>query len=389
MPLAQRFHLHAIFFFGGFRDALGFLFLRFRLRKRFRCRRQIFLRFDEFRRRFLDVRRQIRQILPIIGERLRKTRRLFANMRNFRFLYAIIPAQPLLFPLPVRNFFRQPPIRIIETRTPKLNLRARRFQDGQFRLRRRFGIRRLRELCLPPLDAFPDRGEPLQNVRRFERLLFECERVERLCFLRRFLHRCQLLGEDRHQIFHAIHIVRRPFQFGQAVLFLHPITADARHFFKNLPPLFRPRRQDAIHAILPDNGKRGAPQPRIRKKLLDVSQTARSLIDEKFAVPVSEHAPRHGHLRRIRRQLMRRIVQHHRHLGAVFRLARHRAGENNILRPLPAQIAHILLAQHPTHRVGNIALPAAVRPDNHRDAFGKYNLRPIGERFESRQHQFQ
>ncbi len=389
LPLANRFHLRPIRRLRLFGDALGLRFFRFRRRERFRRLRESPLRFGQLLRRFLDVRRQIRQILPVIGQRLRHPRRFFANVGNFRFLHAMIAAQSFHFPLPIRDFLRQLPIRLIQLRRPKLHFRARRFQDRKLRLRRRFGRLRLRQFRLPLFDTFPNRSQTIQNVRRLERLLLRQKRLPRLRLFRRVLHRCQLLGQDRHQIFDAIHIFRRPFQFGDAVLFLHPIAADARHFLKNLATLLRPRRQNPIHAVLPDDRQRPAPQARIRKKLLNVPQTARSLVDKKFAVPVSQHAPRHRHLRRFGKQLVRRIVQHHRHLGAVFRLARRRAGKNNILRPLPAQIAHILLAQHPTHRIGNIALPAAVRPDNHRDAFGKRNFRPIRERFKSRQHQFQ
>ncbi len=206
-----------------------------------------------------------------------------------------------------------------------------------------------------------------------------------LRLLRLFFERHQLLLQKRHHVLHALHILRRLFQLAKAFRFPHAVQTDARHVLENQPPLLRPRRQDLIHPVLPDDGQRPLPEPRGRQELLDILQAAASLIQLEITVPIPKQPARDRHLRRIQRQLMSRIIQDQRHLGTILLRPRLGAGENNILRLLPANIPHILLPQDPAHRIGNITLPAAIGPHDHRHALRKIYSRLVRKGFESRQ----
>src|SRR5947209_17763598 len=58
------------------------------------------------------------------------------------------------------------------------------------------------------------------------------------------------------------------------------------------------------------------------------------------------------------------------------------ARENDILALLPTQLPHTLLAKHPAHRVRDIRLPRAVRPDDGRDPRAKLQHSTWGEALE-------
>ena len=69
--------------------------------------------------------------------------------------------------------------------------------------------------------------------------------------------------------------------------------------------------------------------------------------------------------------------------GRGRRLARVAAVEDDVLHLLAAQALGALLAHHPRDGVGDVALAAAVGPDDGGDAFVEGQFRAVGERFEA------
>lgn len=91
----------------------------------------------------------------------------------------------------------------------------------------------------------------------------------------------------------------------------------------------------------------------------------------KYSLAAAVEPARHGHLAEIHGQRAV-VVKNQRDLGHIERLPRGRTGEDNVLRARAAQISDILLAEHPAHSIRNVALAAAVRPDDSRDAMVEF-----------------
>ena len=77
------------------------------------------------------------------------------------------------------------------------------------------------------------------------------------------------------------------------------------------------------------------------------------------------------------------VVEDQRDLRDVQGTPLRRARENDILRARAAQVADVLLAEHPAHGIRDIALAAAVRADNRRDAVVEFNGNLVGKGLES------
>ena len=145
------------------------------------------------------------------------------------------------------------------------------------------------------------------------------------------------------------------------------VLRDTGCFLKEKPPFLRLAVQDFIHAVLPDNAHAIVPETRISKKLIDILQTTAGLIDVKFTFAGAEETACNLNLLEVHRQLAV-IIKNKRNLRYTQRMARDTAGEDDILRLQAAQIADILLSQHPAYRIRDIALAAAIRTDNRRNA---------------------
>jgi DNA-binding response OmpR family regulator len=70
------------------------------------------------------------------------------------------------------------------------------------------------------------------------------------------------------------------------------------------------------------------------------------------------------------------------HFSGRTRLARIAAAENHILHAVTAQALGALLAQHPGDRISDVALAAAVWPDDGRNAVVEGQLGPVRKRLE-------
>ena len=80
---------------------------------------------------------------------------------------------------------------------------------------------------------------------------------------------------------------------------------------------------------------------------------------------------------------MVRIIQSNANKGKAKRFTGSCPGENDILHFLAAQLLRTLLAQHPADSIGDIALPAPVRPNDPGDPLMKLEDQPVGKGFKS------
>ena len=93
-----------------------------------------------------------------------------------------------------------------------------------------------------------------------------------------------------------------------------------------------------------------------------------------MAVPAAAGGARHAR---------RDAAQLQPHFGRAGRLARVAAAEDHVLHAVAAQALGALLAEHPGQRVDDVALAAAVRPDDGGDALFEGQLGPIGKALEA------
>ena len=118
---------------------------------------------------------------------------------------------------------------------------------------------------------------------------------------------------------------------------------------------------------------------------MNILETARPFINEKFTFTGTKYASCHDDFRKFDVELMVAVVEIQRYFGRTLGTPLFRTGKDNIFRLLAAQLADVLFAHDPADGIGNIALAAAVRPDNSRDAFIKCQCCLICERFKSPQ----
>ena len=212
------------------------------------------------------------------------------------------------------------------------------------------------------------------------------------------------------------------------------VLRDAGRFLDQLPPIGRPRAENLADLALLDDRVGLDAEPGVHQQVLHVAQPADLAVDQVFAlarsvepahqldvaddqrrlvVQRSTAAPQRlavcaststspaaavdGRFARRQRGLAQR-----RHAGALVarhargdaaqpqadfrgagRLARIAAAENDVLHAIAAQALGALLAEHPGDRIDDVALAAAVRPDDGGDAGVEGELGPIRKALEA------
>ena len=120
-------------------------------------------------------------------------------------------------------------------------------------------------------------------------------------------------------------------------------------------------------------------EARIHKQLMDILEPHGVSIDTVFALAGAVIAAGYGHFVLIEREGAVAVIEPQRHLGKALRPAHAGAAEYHILHLRAAQAFGGLLAEHPAHRVGNVALSAAIGADNAGDPLVKGEHRFIRE----------
>ncbi len=157
-------------------------------------------------------------------------------------------------------------------------------------------------------------------------------------------------------------------ELAQGLLLALLVLEDPGGLLDEGPPVLGPRRQHRVELALPHDDVQLAADAAVAEQLLHVDEPAPVAVDGVLRLPGAEHQPPHGDLGVVDRQRTVAVVDRQRHLGAAERRPAGRAGEDDVLHLAAAQRLGALLAQHPGHRVDDVALARAVGPDDARDA---------------------
>ena len=157
---------------------------------------------------------------------------------------------------------------------------------------------------------------------------------------------------------------------GQAVLGLSAallVLGDASGFFQKQAEFLRFGFDDAADSALTDDGVSAWPQARAQKHVLHVPAAHWLVVDVVAAGAIAGQHPLDGNLAKggpLPARAVVGVIKHQFHTGAAGGLAGGGAIENDILHRLAAQLRGLGLAQHPAHRIHDVGLAAAVRPDH-------------------------
>ena len=182
----------------------------------------------------------------------------------------------------------------------------------------------------------------------------------------------RLPRERREHMLHLAHALQVNIQIvvgvGKAaldVLFARLEHDDARRFLKDGAAVFGLCVHDLFDLALPDDGIPLFAQPHAVQTIDDVFHAAGLFVDEVFALPAAEKTAREGDLLVIEvGKHMRGIIERERHFAERLALARLCSAENDVLHTRTAHRLCRLFTEHPANGIGNVALAAAVRPDD-------------------------
>ncbi len=179
-----------------------------------------------------------------------------------------------------------------------------------------------------------------------------------------------------HALEVALGLLQPPQRFGPARL----VVGDAGRFLEQRPPLVGAQREGLIDKPLADDGVGALGQPAGCQQVGHVLQAHVAAVDEVLVVAGAEGAAGDLDLAEVDGQPAVAVVEGDGCLGHAGARPLLAAGEDHVGRAPGAQRAIALLAQHPAQRIGDIALAAAVGPNDGRDTVVEDELRARGER---------
>ena len=186
-----------------------------------------------------------------------------------------------------------------------------------------------------------------------------------------------------HDIPQPEQIILRRVQPPFSLVFAVTVFGNAGGLLKKLPAVLRPGGHDIPDFPLADDGIAVPAEAGIHKQHLHVLQPDRGAVQEIFAFPRPVIPAGDLDVVGVEVQLASGIVHRQRDLREAHRPAAGGAVEDDVLHLGAAQAFAGLLAQHPTHRVADIGLAGAVRPDHSGNPLSEGEHRFIGERFEA------
>ena len=192
--------------------------------------------------------------------------------------------------------------------------------------------------------------------------------------------RLRLLFEGAELVFRLVHtldehgeVVLRVFELALDLALLRLELHDARRLFKDGAAVLGLGVHDLLDLALPDDGVALFPDADAVQKRDDVFEAAGLHIEQILALARTVQAAGHGDFVVLDVEHSVRVVEYQRDFAVRERTARLRAAENDVLHGRAAQGLGGLLAEHPTHRVGNVALAAAVGSDDDGNAVVEFN----------------
>ena len=151
-------------------------------------------------------------------------------------------------------------------------------------------------------------------------------------------------------------------------------------------PLDGATRQDGLHLPLPDDRVHPRPEADIGEKLDEVRAPHGRAVHEVLPLRAAMQAAEDRHLGEIQGgQAAVRVVEHELHLAPVRARAARRAGEEDVVGLLSAQLVRAQAPGGPDDRVGDVRLARAIRADDDGHALLQPDLDRIGEGLEAAQ----
>ena len=144
-------------------------------------------------------------------------------------------------------------------------------------------------------------------------------------------------------------------------------------------PIGRPERQDLVHQALSDDDEGVVGEVRAREQVLQIAEANARAVDEVLGLAVAEQTATDLDLGEVDRQPTRGVVEMEHRLGHRESFSRFASAEDELLVPLCAQHARVVLAKRPADRIGEIRLAAAVWPDDRRDPGRKFEMGLVHE----------
>ena len=172
-----------------------------------------------------------------------------------------------------------------------------------------------------------------------------------------------------------------------ALRFVLAVTefGDPGRLLKDLAAVVRLGGDDLVNPALPDHRIAVAAEAGVHKQLGDLLEPHLGASDQIFAVPRAVVFAGDSDLVTVPVEQAGAVVKGERHLGKALRFAALGADKNDVLHFGAAQRLGGLLTEHPAHRVADVALAAAVWPDNSGHPVVELEQGFIRKRFEALQ----
>ena len=223
-------------------------------------------------------------------------------------------------------------------------------------------------------DARFDTGDlPAELLGAFRRRRLQRERTKALARLGLDVARTLDLAGDARQL--QLGPVAPPLEAAEPGCFLHERAA-----------LGGAAGQDRLDLALPDDRVHARSQPDVRQELDQVGAANRRAVDQVLALATAVQPPEDRDLGEVEvGQPAVRVVEQELDLAPVRSRAARRAGEEDVVRLLGAELARAQAARRPDDRVGDVRLAGPIRTDDHGHALFQPDLDRVRERFEAAQ----
>ena len=161
------------------------------------------------------------------------------------------------------------------------------------------------------------------------------------------------------------------------------VPGDAGGLLEEPAPVRRVLREDLVDHLQFDHRVGPGAHAGIHEEVGDVLEPARHPAEEVLRLARAVEAAAQRDLGVLGRQHPARVLDRQEHLAETERAPLRRPVEDDVLHLLRAEDPRALLPDHPPHRVDDVRLAAAVRPDDGRHAGVELEHRPLGEAFEA------
>ncbi len=236
----------------------------------------------------------------------------------------------------------------------------------------------------PVLCVFDQR---VIDLKLFEPLrVFEV--VPRLARLK--LDTAEALGHFVQDVRHAQQVLLRPFESAHRLFLVRLIFADARGLLEDQPSVRLGCTDEVFNLALFEDRISTSAYSGIHQQFADVLQPAKLIVDPVFALAAFVYLTGYLHLFGFDLQLSRPtavgIGENQSHFRGPERFSAAAPAEYDVGHLPASQALDTLLSEHPLDSVNDVALAAAVWPDDTRYARVEKKFRLVGETLESVQY---